>query len=99
MNCRIVEMKDKQVICIKDGTCLGCVGDIEVDTRDGRLVAIVIFGRNRLFGLMGREDDCIIPWGEIEVIGEDTILVRCDPPGKHHRRKGILPGFSYGANR
>ena len=98
MNCRIVEMKDKQVICLKDGTSLGCVGDIEVDTRDGRLVSIVIFGRSRCFGLLGREDDCIIPWCEIEVIGEDTILVRCDPPSKHYKKRRLLGGIGYGNN-
>ena len=97
MNCRIVELKDKQVICIKDGTNLGCVGDIEVNTADGRLVSIVIFGRNRCFGLLGRDDDCIIPWNEIEVIGEDTILVCCDPPSKRRRNRGLLSGFTYGS--
>ena len=30
------------------------------------------------FGLLGREDDCIIDWGDIEVIGEDSILVNCN---------------------
>ena len=97
MHCRIVDLKDKQVICIKDGTCFGCVGDIEVDTCSGKLINIVIFGRNRCFGLFGREDDCVIPWSEIEVIGEDTVLVKCDPPGKK-RRRGLLNPFVYGGN-
>lgn len=87
MNCRIVDMRNKDVINIKDGTRLGYVSDVEVDTADARLVAIVIYGRPKLFGLFGREDDCIIDWCDIEVIGEDTILVNCNPRRHSHCRK------------
>ncbi len=84
MNCRIVDLRNKEVINIKNGARLGYVSDVEVDTCDARLVAIVIYGRPRFFGLLGREDDCIIDWGDIEVIGEDSILVNCTP----HRQPG-----------
>lgn len=73
--CRVVDMRNKEVINIKDGTRLGCVNDIEVDMRTAKLVAIVVYGRLKCFGLFGREDDIVIKWEEIEVIGEDTILV------------------------
>ena len=79
MNCRIVDLRNKEVINIKNGARLGCVSDVEVDTCDAKLVAIVIYGRPRLFGLLGREDDCIIDWCDIEIIGEDSILVNCTP--------------------
>ena len=55
------------------------MGDIELDTETAALTAIVIRGRWRWFGLLGREKDIVIPWEEIEVIGEDTILVRRNP--------------------
>lgn len=80
MCCKIIEMRDKQVICIKDGTIIGCVCDVEIDTNCGRLVSIVIYGRPKFFGLFGRCDDIIIPWNCIEIIGEDTILVNFEPP-------------------
>lgn len=99
MNCRIVELKDKQVICIKDGTVLGFVGDIEVDTGSGRLVSIVIYGRSRFFGIAGREDDCVIPWEEIEVIGDDSILVRSEPPRIVKRGRNPFGGFTYGSGK
>jgi len=86
MCCRIVDMRAKQVICIKDGTILGFVCDVEVDTCNGKLVSIVIFGKLKCFGLLGREEDCVISWDCIEVIGKDTILVNCDPP-RHQRRR------------
>lgn len=75
MNCRIVDMRNKEVINSKDGARLGCVDDVEVDTASAKLVAIVIYGELKFFGLFGRCDDIIIGWDSIELIGEDTILV------------------------
>ncbi len=75
MNCRIIDMRHKEVINVKDGTRLGCVCDVEIDTTDARVVAIVIYGRLRCFGILGREDDIIIKWQDIQIIGDDTILV------------------------
>ncbi len=80
MLCRIDELKNKQVVCVKDGCVLGYISDIELDTNSGRLTSIIIFGRLRFFGLFGREEDIIIPWDEISVIGNETVLVSSDPP-------------------
>lgn len=75
MNCRITELHNKEVINVCDGSRLGCVDDVEIDTHTAALVAIVIQGRPKALGLMGYEEDTVIPWKEIEVIGEQTILV------------------------
>lgn len=75
MTCRMIDMRKKEVINIKDGMRLGSVNDIEFDTTNARIVAIVIYGRLRLFGLLGREDDIVIRWQDIQVVGDDTILV------------------------
>lgn len=80
MNCRISDLRDKQVVCILNGCTLGPVCDVEFDIKSGNLVALVVFGRSRCFGLFGREDDIVIPWCEIKVIGPDTILVGVKPP-------------------
>lgn len=74
---RIAELKDRQVVCIEDGTILGYVGDVELDTESGKLASIVIFGRPKGFGLFGRDDDLVIPWENISIIGDETILVKC----------------------
>ncbi len=79
MCCRIADLRNKQVVCVKNGCVLGFVSDIEISTADGRLEAIVIFGRPRLFGLLGREEDIVIPWADIQVIGHETVLVSTDP--------------------
>ncbi len=80
MLCRIDELKNKQVVCVKDGCVLGFVSDVELDTANGSLTALIIFGRFKFFGLFGKEDDIVIPWDDIKVIGNETILVNTDPP-------------------
>ena len=39
--------------------------------------ALVVPGRRRFFGLLGREEDKVIPWGAVKRFGEDIILVEC----------------------
>ncbi len=78
MNCRIDELRNKQVVCVGDGCVLGFVSDIELDTSNGALTAIIIFGRPKFLGLLGKEKDLVIPWRDIEVIGEETILVKTE---------------------
>lgn len=75
MNCCIAELTRKDVINAKTGCRLGCVSDVEVDVCDGKLTAIIIWGRGKCFGLFGHQDDIRVPWNEIQVIGEDTIIV------------------------
>ena len=76
---RIADLKNKQVVCVRDGSVLGFVSDIELNTESGSLTSLIIYGRPKFFGIFGRDDDIIIPWCEIEVIGQETILVQTDP--------------------
>lgn len=92
--CRIDELSRKDVINLKDGSRLGNICDIEIDAQDGRVVSLVIYGRAKFFGIFGREEDIVIPWGNIKTIGEDTILV--DVEISYRRRcksKGPFRGF------
>lgn len=73
---RIGDLKDRQVVCVQDGSILGFVGDIELDTENGKLSSIVIYGKSKGFGIFGREDDMIIPWESIEILGAEAILVK-----------------------
>lgn len=90
MNCRITDLRNKDVINIHDGSRLGYVCDVEVDTCTARLKAIIIYGRAKMFGLLGHEDDCVICWEDIEVIGEDSILVNCSHKKPNQRRCGFV---------
>ena len=90
MIARITDMHDKEVINICDGTRLGYVDDVEVDTCTAQIVALVVYGKGKCFGLFGKEKDIVISWKNIEVIGEETVLVNfsrpsdsCCTPSKH----------------
>ncbi len=89
MACRIAELRHKEVINESDGVRLGCVDDVEIDTKTACLVSIIIYGRPKLFGILGRHDDIVIPWADIRLIGEDTILVNCTPR-RRTRKKRII---------
>lgn len=88
MICRIDEMKNKQVVCVKDGCVLGYISDIELDTDKGTLTSIVIYGRLRFFGLFGREEDIVIPYEDIKVIGAETVLVSTNVNLSLHDSRG-----------
>lgn len=91
MGCRIADLRNKQVVCIKNGCVLGYVCDVEFNTCDGTLTAIIIPGRPRFFGIFGHDEDIVIPWSEIEVIGEETVLVTTDStPYTHRVKKGFF---------
>ena len=90
MLCRLIDMREKQVVCIKDGAILGYVSDFEIDTDSGNLVSIIIYGKKRYWGLGVSDGDCRIPWESIEVIGEDSILVNCDGYTQKVQRRSLL---------
>ncbi|MCL8206944.1 MAG: YlmC/YmxH family sporulation protein [Actinomycetia bacterium] len=78
---RVSELRQKDVVNVADGRRLGLISDLELDLEAGRVTALVIAGPARLFGLLGRERDVVIPWPAIQKIGQDVILVRLEASG------------------
>lgn len=88
---RISELRCREVINICDGCRIGFVVDVELDCTGGNVIALVVPGRLKFWGLFGREDDFVIPWGCIRRIGSDIILVeveleKCRTPCRKKRR-------------
>ena len=75
MGSRITQMRYKEVVDIQSGSRYGGVGDLEIDLETGRVCALVVPGRLRLFGLLGRERERVFPWSAVRCFGEDIILV------------------------
>ena len=75
MQCRIHDLRYKEVINICNGCRLGYVGDVDIRIPEGQVAAIVVFGPCRFFGLFGRGEEYYIPWDCIQRIGDDIILV------------------------
>ena len=78
MGKRFSSLKCKEVVNICDGARLGFVTDVEVDIKNGRIVAIIVPGPCKFFGMIGRRDDFLIPWNCIRQIGDDIILIEVE---------------------
>ncbi len=86
--CKVTDLRRKEVINICDGCRLGFVCDVQIQLTDGKVVAIIVPGPFRWFGLLGRWDDYVIPWKDIKKIGDDIILVSLEAyPGRKNPRK------------
>lgn len=85
MRCRIADLKCKEVINICNGFRMGYICDVIINVTTGQVLAIVVPGPSRFFGLFGREDDFIIPWECIRKIGDDIVLIEVS--GEQRREK------------
>ncbi|MCL2593187.1 MAG: YlmC/YmxH family sporulation protein [Defluviitaleaceae bacterium] len=72
---RVYELRQKEVINIKDGARFGYICDLIIDCERGKIKFIIVPGPGKIFGFFGRETEYKIPWDEIVQIGEDIILV------------------------
>ena len=88
---RCAQLRCREVINVCSGHRLGYVGDVEIDLATGRLLAFIVPGRLRLFGLLGREEDYVIPFDCVSRIGEDIILVEIK--GEYRREKSPRRAF------
>ncbi len=90
MQCRIADLRCKEVINVCTGFRLGFVGDVTFDIVSGQLTSIVVPGPYKFLGLFGKNGDYVIPWDSIRKIGDDIILVEADEieqPDKKPKKK------------
>ncbi len=82
---RYSEFRCKEVINVRDGCRYGHVNDFEFDEKTGKIHAILVPVRNRLFGLIISDEEYRIPWRKIICIGDDAILVDvCEDDYRHN---------------
>ncbi|MCF6460015.1 YlmC/YmxH family sporulation protein [Clostridium sp. Cult3] len=72
---KLSEMREKEVINIRDGAKIGLIYDFEMDLENGKVIAVVIPGPGKILGLFGKDNDLVIHWKNIVRIGTDAILV------------------------
>ena len=90
MECRVRDMRLKEVININDGARLGYVNDLEFRLPEGQILGAVVQTPGRFFGLFGRGEEFFIPWDAIRQMGDDIILIeksvqRQIPKAKHRK--------------
>lgn len=86
MESRMGDLRYKEVINVSDGSRYGYVGDAEIDMETGQVQALIVPGRLRLFGLLGREKETVFPWSSVRRFGEDIILVEEPVPTRSQKR-------------
>lgn len=84
------ELCAKEVVQLGEGVCLGKVDDLVLDPDTAQIQSLLLLGRPRLFGLLGRDETLTIPWQEIEKIGVDALLVHTRVPDAGPGRAGLL---------
>jgi len=83
---RFCDLRCKEIINVCSGHRLGFVGDLDIDVTNGTIRAFIVPGRLRFFGLLGREEDYVVPFDCIKCIGSDIILAEVN--GDYRREKG-----------
>lgn len=72
---RLSDLRLREVINLADGQRLGFIDDVELEIEEGRITAVIIPIRSRLWKALFREEDLVIPWEKVHMIGTDVILV------------------------
>ena len=75
---RMSELREKEVINICDGERLGNVCDVEFEIKTGRICNLIIPGPCKVLGILGRDQEYIISYEQIQRIGTDVILVEAE---------------------
>ena len=82
----LTELRKKDVIQVQTGVNLGRADDLRLNEQTAQVEGIILFGRARLFGLLGRQPDLFIPWQEITQMGQEVVLVRTEIPAGYTGR-------------
>lgn len=72
---RLSELRDKEVINIRDCKRLGHVCDLVFDEKKCHVECLIVPGPSKCFGFFGYEYEYVIPCRHICQFGDDIILV------------------------
>jgi len=72
---KVSELRMREVINVLDGKKLGNIIDIELDMEKGKIIAFMLPGQVRGWGIFSRKEEIVVPWEKIVRIGRDVILV------------------------
>lgn len=87
------ELSKKEVVQVDEGQCLGKIDDLVIDDKSARVEKLLMLGRPKLFGLLGRGESLVIDWDEIQKIGANAILVNTPLPeenAQETKKPGLL---------
>ncbi len=69
------DLRRKEIIDTKTGVILGRADDIQFDPDTAEVISMLIYGRPKFFGFLGRDGDLAVKFENVTLIGKDAILV------------------------
>ncbi len=72
---RLSELKEKEVVNIKNCKKIGYIGDLEIDICTGCIKEIIVPERRSICNLFNSDSGYVIQFCQIKQIGPDIILV------------------------
>lgn len=81
MQTSFLDLRNKEIINVNNGKCLGNITDVLFDSHTGEVLGLVVPDCRGFFHIFRGADDIFIPYQSICKIGEDAILVElfdCD---------------------
>ncbi len=76
MLCTLSEIRKKEIVDTKTGEILGRADDVQFDSETSNILSMIIYGRPKFFGFLGRDSDLSVKFEDISLIGKDAILVK-----------------------
>ena len=94
MHCCVTDLRDKKVINSKNACIIGYVCDVEIDSCSGKVANIVVARKGGALSFFCKDEAVRICWEEIDVIGDEAILVCKDFPVEERvRKKNLFEGL------
>ncbi|MBR2589868.1 MAG: YlmC/YmxH family sporulation protein [Clostridia bacterium] len=91
MKCSIMDLLEKSVINTATGERIGNLCDVELDTENACLCALIVQLKAKPGSFFGKCEKVRIDWCHIRIIGKDAILIDCTGDLKHvSPDKGLL---------
>ena len=65
---RFCELKEKEVVNICNGKCLGGVVDLQINECSGAIEALIVPGPGKFCGFFGTDSEYVIPFACIKIL-------------------------------
>ena len=72
---RTCDLRQKEVINIRNAEKLGYIRDVEINFADGKIDAVIVPKRGGILNLFSTEKEYEISWSDIIKVGKEVVLV------------------------
>lgn len=69
------DLQSKDVVNVVDGSKLGKVTDLEIDSASGKIISVIVSNNSRFINFFTGNNQITIKWDQIVKIGGEVIIV------------------------